>query len=135
MLLRVSPLSFNFRFMRGRSFALALLLYQAFFLNVVLPGHTRGLITLDHGGSSDACAACCASKSAKKSEVPTSPSPRDQANCAICHFAMRVTPAPAISLDLPKLGLLAVLPFPAPHTVESRAVVHTYLGRAPPDRA
>jgi hypothetical protein len=109
-----------------------LLGFQAFFLNVVIPGHTRGVITLS--GKSGVCSAadlgcpfCRHSGGPQKS--PTSKNPSD---CAICHLALRITTNPPIDFHLDDLGLLelAVIP-PRPAPIVA-TIVLVHFSRGPP---
>src|SRR5688572_21391981 len=92
------------RCMRLRVGRIALLVFQAVWLNAFLPGHERGVVTL--GG--DPSASCHAPRKAAASHgcCPTSkdddssnPSERGRAGrCAVCHFAARLTPPPPVDL-------------------------------------
>jgi hypothetical protein len=112
-----------------RSILGLLLVYQAFFLNVLLPGHTRGAITVD-GKHTPAACCCCGGKPAGGD--PAVPSQRDRDHCALCQFAGVLTPDPVVQLVIAELGLLDVLPTPAPAVAESRDLVTTYLACGPP---
>lgn len=63
----------------------ALVIFQFFFLNVFLPGHTRGAITID-GKSS--VASCCEGRPGKKH----SPTRQDRQCCAVCYLAAHYVP-------------------------------------------
>jgi len=121
---------------RLRPVAVALLLYEFFFLNVVVPGHNRGAITVDgkHIPDSAACCCCCggSDSSDTNGQPRKAPSRRDQKNCAICNFAARVVPATFLSLILPKLGLLETLPWSNPAVPVSIQAIPTYQSRGPP---
>ena len=115
--------------------AALLLLYQAFFLNVVVPGHTRGAITLDGKHAAARCPACCCCSPAADTDAggTHAPSQSDRDNCAICNFAAHVTPAPAIDfVPPPLLELLATLPLLQQPAVISADLSPTYYGRGPP---
>jgi hypothetical protein len=93
-----------------------LLAYQFVFLNVVLPGHTRGAITLD--GKHTACPMCCCCDSGGGGTDPgtgkqPAPSQHDRDNCALCNFAARLTFVVPPNLRLTEFHLLEILP-PAP---------------------
>lgn len=122
--------------LRSRWGLLLLLLQQAIFFNVIIPGHTRGAITLDGNHSGQSIRACCCEEpeaaESSSNQKKHAPSQRDRQNCAICNFAARVTPPPAISLTLPELGLLSLLPLPPPATVVAADFTPTYYGRGPP---
>jgi hypothetical protein len=117
-----------------RAGIICLLIYQAIFLNVVLPGHTRGAITLTGNSKLAGILAdgCCPRRDrghADKNKIPT---PKDRENCALCHMAARITAAPAVNLTLPKLGLTELLSVPAALEAEPFQWRPIYYGRAPP---
>ena len=117
----------------------ALLLYQFFFFNILLPGHTRGAITLDGKHQPEISSCCCCGEMpaapAKPNDPKSAPSQKDRENCAICNLAVRVMPAPIFTISLPPLTFLkSVDPEPAWHAA-SVASIPTYLGRAPPSEA
>jgi hypothetical protein len=111
------------------------ILFQFAWLNVVLPGHTRGVVTVP--GSKPAVHACCAddestSDTAAKPSERGEPTPSDRARCAICYFAAGVTtPPPALLAPTPS-GVAELLSLPAPESVLSRDFPPAYHGRAPP---
>ena len=110
-----------------RAFTIALLLFEALFLNVVIPGHTRGMIQLP---GSAPLPACCA---AKHSDSKQTPAENDRtSHCALCAFAARITIPPTIDFAPPPTGLLAVLPPPTAQGVEVVAFPFPFFGRAPP---
>lgn len=109
---------------------LFLLVFQSLFLNVIVPGHARGMITMDGRGGCPAC--CCRAASTGDRSHRQAPTPADRANCAICNFAARITWAAPPNLSLPELGLVQLLPLPPPAVAVSLQIVPTYLGRAPP---
>jgi hypothetical protein len=106
----------------------SLILFQFFWLNIVLPGHTRGMITVPGtppaGSVSDDC---CATHSDSKQ-----PTPDQQKHCAICNFAIGLFTPPVVNYDHLIRGLLHTLPIPPPAAVESDSPLLTYHGRAPP---
>jgi hypothetical protein len=126
--------------LRRKPIHLALLVFQFFWLNVVLPGHTRGIVTLPGatgcemadmaGASAHAC--CSAPRPAKSSRPPGSLPAKRAAQCAICAHSLRITPPPVFDLTPPRAGLLELLPPPAARVAESSGFFATYLGRAPP---
>src|SRR4051812_47753099 len=92
--------------MRSRGFCIALLVFQAVWLNAIVPGHTRGVVTLpgmscDAGPTVAAGARCCPAKGSSK--APAAPADRS-AHCAVCYFAARITPPPVIDLTPPPLA-------------------------------
>lgn len=126
-----------------RTGTVLLLLYQAFFLNVVVPGHTRGAITLTGrtgtGRLEDfGCGCCCASNPSRSTQSPASkqyPTPKDRENCAICNLAAHYTPPPVFDFALGGLGLLKLLPLPPPAVIPLRISIPTYYACGPPVQA
>ena len=116
----------------GRPAAAVLLVYQAVFLNVFLPGHTRGAITVD---GKHAAACCCCGGAVQRpagGHGPAAPSPDDRAHCALCEFAAGLTPDVSFRVTPDELGLLDLLPLPPPAVVCSRDLTPTYLACGPP---
>ncbi len=68
----------------------------------------------------------------KRAGQPAEPTQSERARCAVCHFALRMTPAPALDLKLPELALLTSVKTPLPAIVQSLPFAWTYFGRAPP---
>ena len=122
---------------RTRPAAVFLLVYQTVFLNVVLPGHTRGAITLDGRHTGDRAVCCCGDVGDKPADDDRRPVPsqRDRDHCSICNFAARVVPPTLPDLRLVPLGLVDRLPSPRPATVDPADRIVTYYGRGPPTHA
>ena len=119
--------------MRWRPGHLALLIFQIIWLNVILPGHMRGIVTLPGSGACEESGSSCCS--AKKNSNPSKPGQSNgnrAARCAICYFAARVTPPPVVDLRPPALELLAIQSPPARLEAISLERLCPYLGRAPP---
>jgi hypothetical protein len=122
--------------LRSRPFRLAVLLFQALWLNVVLPGHSRGAVSVPGGG----CEACRigAEKSSCHQPSPSKPNGSDPApgdpasHCAICYFAAMLSLPPAIDLSPPALRFLELRDVPIAERVVSTLFSATYDGRAPP---
>jgi hypothetical protein len=127
--------------MRSRALRIAILVFEALWLNVVVPGHTRGSVALpgERCPSCERCAAdpispCCDMPEGQPvASHPHSVPHRDPArHCAICYFAARLSLPVVFDFTHPPLGLLgAAAPQPAGHIV-SIPFVATYDGRAPP---
>jgi hypothetical protein len=112
-----------------------LLIYQALFLNVLLPGHTRGAITIDGKHTTDACPCCCCcggDKAATANPDFGMPSKRDREHCAFCEFAVGLISIPIVKFTLPEFGLLDVLPIAPPRVVISLDRISTYFACGPP---
>lgn len=68
---------------------LILACYVFAFFAIIVPGHTRGIVTV---AGSQAGIGCCASDA---SSGPTDgPTPTQRANCAVCHIAAMYTVPP-----------------------------------------
>jgi hypothetical protein len=122
--------------MRLRAARVLLLAFEIVWLNVIVPGHHRGVVSLP----GEACPNCTAladsplrcATCAKPHRDDSHPARDAAAHCAVCHFAARVTLPPVIDLTPPKLELLESQPMAAVATPLSIHHVLTYDGRAPP---
>jgi hypothetical protein len=122
--------------LKCRLLRLAMLLFQAIWLNAIVPGHQRGLV----GVPGERCAAghtnpgdCCAEMAASSGRRPASPASGDPAShCAICHFAAALLAPPPINLAPPPLEFLEILRLPSPAQIEVHSFPMPYDGRAPP---
>jgi hypothetical protein len=113
----------------GRALRIVLLVFEALFLNVIVPGHTRGIIQLP---GSKSVVSCCECQCSKEKQTPQ----KNRAeNCAICNFAARVTIPPAIDFAPPPTGLVEILPPPVCEKIQIVPLPPAYLGRAPPIRS
>lgn len=79
--------------------------FMTWLLVAFLPGHTRGLITMNSTGDGDACCApvvkkidCCATDDASATHAKK-PSASDKANCAVCAWAAGLLTIPPVSFD------------------------------------
>jgi len=123
--------------MRWRTLRIALLLFQALWLNVIVPGHQRGVVALP-GERCAACerperstSECCDMKEGgKREDVPPKGDPA--LHCAICYFAARVTPPDYVDLTPPPLRFSHQVPVPTAEIRTSIELVPTYEGRGPP---
>jgi hypothetical protein len=106
------------------------LAYQTFFLNVVVPGHTRGAITLTGQASMQRLKGCCCDS--KPGDSKDAPTPKDRQNCAICNLAAHYTLPPVVDFRLSELGLLTLLPISPAATIDPSDFVPTYYACGPP---
>lgn len=112
-----------------RSWCLAFLIYEALFLNVFIPAHTRGMVQLPGSHVAEPC--CCGMGETKK--CPTEKDKQKRAeNCAICAFAARLTIPAVIDLSLPPLARLGLIEQLSPRRIQVPAFPLSYHGRAPP---
>lgn len=71
-------------------------------------------------------------KSGAAEGAPGKPTAEQQRNCAVCYYALGITPPPVLDLDVPELGLLRVLPPPAPIECAELQHILTYYACGPP---
>jgi hypothetical protein len=112
------------------AFRYFLLIYLTLFLNVLLPGHTRGAITTDGKHSPASC--CCCGDPQPAQPNSGVPSQRDKDHCAICQFAAGLISVPVVWLKLDELGLLEIRPVATTAPVISLDRISTYFACGPP---
>ncbi len=113
-----------------RIFSLGLLAFQTMWLLLVLPGHTRGLVSWTP--SCESQVVCCPADGKVARSPDGQPTPEQQKNCAVCYYAVGLTPPPVLDLYVPDLGLLKILPtLPAPIHAEQQHIL-TYYACGPP---
>ena len=117
-----------------RAALISLLLFQTVWLTAVLPGHTRGVVTLPgyKSAAGHEVSDCCHPAPAGKNDPSQPADPTRAAHCAICFFAARLTVPVVIDLTPRALELAFVRPVPVAERVASLEFIPTYLGRAPP---
>jgi len=92
---------------------IALAVFELVWLNVIIPGHTRGSVTMPccsceaqtQPQTQNGPAASCPLCAAKKTEHHE-PTPSDREHCALCFFAAHLSTPPALDLSAPKLRFL-----------------------------
>jgi hypothetical protein len=94
--------------MIGRGGKILFIVWQMAWLNVIVPGHTRGAVTLPSG--SGVRVSCCSSDGAKSN--PTAPTSGQRARCAICYFAAGLSAPTFFSTNLNFLRLRQAAPLP-----------------------
>jgi len=107
----------------------AILLFQSFWLNVVIPGHTRGVVQLPGGRTVECCPFCKPISSGDSSDKPK---PGPPATCAICFFAAHMSVPPAIDLSPGPLRFLHLLVAETARRVSYPKAFVPYDGRGPP---
>jgi len=126
--------------MRATWLRILILLFEALWLNVIVPGHRRGMVPLP-GESCEAMGmagassarACCEHRSNGQS-TPTHQGDPAQ-HCAICYFAARLTVPPPIDFAPRPTALAERIKPIAPVVAVSFAFPATYDGRGPPMNA
>jgi hypothetical protein len=128
--------------MRWRTLRIAVLVFQAIWLNVVVPGHKRGAVA-DAGWSCAACDALPAPQADSSCPRCDSNGPPTHGNqppahddpaqhCAICHFAAHLSLPPAIDLSLSPHFLVETAQAFTAASAPAFTFASTYDGRAPP---
>jgi len=111
------------------------LVFQAFWLNVVVPGHQRGIVQLPGAvaAASRYRAPClsCGCDAAPKSSKSDSPASRS-GTCAICFFAAHLSIPPTVDLSLARLNFLHRLRPMVEEDRIARIVVTPFDSRGPP---
>src|SRR5436190_869160 len=107
------------------------ILFQFFWLNVIVPGHVRGKLTVT-GSAPAAAGSCCTSAAHKTPGKPQQPTPDQQQRCAVCYVAAGHTLPPVYNFDLRLTGNVWT---PIPEVVEKKPIAafpRTYDANAPP---
>jgi hypothetical protein len=90
---------------RRRAPGILLILFQAVWFNVILPGHQRGVVQLPGASGTPSC--CCCTDGGGPGATGTPLTPGDRAkNCAICFFAAHLSLPPVFTFDHALLPLL-----------------------------
>jgi hypothetical protein len=76
----------------------ALVIFQCLFLNVFVPLHTRGAISLD-GKSRGGTASCCSKPDPGSKHEKNSPTPEDRRSCAVCYLVSAYVPVDPVILE------------------------------------
>jgi len=126
--------------MRATWLRILILLFEALWLNAIVPGHQRGMVplpgesceTMGMAGPSSA-RACCEHRSDGRSTPIQHGDPAQ--HCAICYFAARLTVPPPIDFAPRPTALVERVKQTAPVIAVSLAVPATYDGRGPPMNA
>jgi hypothetical protein len=129
--------------MSSRVLRIAILLFEALWLNVIVPGHTRGIVVFAPGVNAASCPACqtaavdtcpfCAGTNpAGSSKTPTQ---QDRSNCAICQFMAHLSLPPVYDFRPAALKQLELLPVPQPQSRTSLALIEHDHCRGPPARS
>ena len=108
-----------------RSKPLRILLAAVWFLwtAIIIPGHTRGAITVDGKQT----IGCCEGKQHDKSQPV-----RSSSNCAVCHLAAKLMPASSFNIELKPGELLEIITLRPTAAPAVAGVVLTLRSRAPP---
>ena len=121
--------------MRSRALHILVLAWQALWLLVLVPGHTRGQILVPgsaapaavaHGGPTlSAIEGCCATPDAGQPERPGG-------RCAVCQFIASMSTPPTVVLPAAELTLLDLLPPADAPAIVARRAVRDLRARGPP---
>jgi hypothetical protein len=115
------------------------ILFQFVWLNIVTPGHIRGLVTVGNEARSESAKSsthgCChADGPADSSDSSKAPAPTDEQkrNCAVCFFAAGLTLPPVFVFEHSLQGEVGRVAIPAPEQIVVRQHAPAFHGRAPP---
>ena len=116
---------------------IAVLIWFASWLMLVMPGHKRGIVQVPGGDAQEIASACSEPQPSccDPAESPQSPPrPGDPAqHCAICFLKAHLTDAPPATFYTPFLGELDELAFLIEDSVaDEQAAPDRVRGRAPP---
>jgi hypothetical protein len=114
-------------------FIFVLAAFWTLWMNVLLPGHTRGLITVAGYQEGAAAKACCMDEEGAGEKKSQGPSKERVANCALCAFAAHLTTPPVLDLVARPGDLLCLLPEPRVEGVTTLELVLAYMERGPPE--
>jgi hypothetical protein len=112
--------------MRRRGLCLVLLIFEALWLNVIVPGHRRGIVQLP--GACPLCAASPVHSSSSHTDSPAS----SPATCAICSFAAHLSTPPPIDLAPAPTHFLHRLAHDVPETLHLPLIPVSFDARGPP---
>jgi hypothetical protein len=122
--------------MQFRAINFFLLVFQTIFLNVIVPGHERGVVQLPGSACEQCCGcdqpatkSCCAGRGDPSKHAPK---PDRASHCAICSFAAHLCVPPVFRLTLEPLGLAEILSPAAPLVAPSIPARLPERSRAPP---
>jgi hypothetical protein len=120
--------------MGRRWLVFAFAVFQTIWLNVIVPGHQRGIVQLP--GSHSSCPDCCCNcrNGPAESNHPkngNAPAPKP-AGCAICFFAAHLSIPPVVDFTLPPHRLLGAVPDEIAHHLFARICFIPFDGRGPP---
>ena len=117
----------------------SIILFQFLWLNVVIPGHTRGMITVP--GSFANCApepsaeVCCPITAGGDRDNENTPTPEQRRCCAVCYVAAGYTLPPIFQIDLTPADLIHDAPQRAVTQVASHHTPLPYFPNGPPTPA
>lgn len=120
--------------MIARLISFGLLGFHVLWLLVILPGHTRGAISWSKSDSAPAVEAdsCCSVKKTSAPNKKSEPTDKQKRNCAVCAYALGLTPPPVHDFTPPALKLIDILPLPRAIVLAEQAHRLTYYACGPP---
>ncbi len=124
---------------RSNTLRIAVLLWFAVWLLLVMPGHKRGIVTVPGAEQAQASCcepgpSCCDALAESACCTPDDDRPADPArHCAICFLKSHLNNPPPVTLYTPFLGELDELTFPIESSIaDDQAAPLRLRGRAPP---
>jgi len=122
---------------RSNPLRIAVLVWFAGWLVLVMPGHKRGIVEVPGGDAQEVASSCCEPQPSccdAADGSQTTPRPTDPAkHCAICFLKAHLTNPPPVTLYTPYLGELDELAFAIESSIaDAQAAPSRVRGRAPP---
>jgi hypothetical protein len=118
--------------MIARTGRVLLILWQAWCLNVFLPAHTRGAMTVPDVKHAAAGGHACCAHGEKPSNPSDKPTPDQRSRCAVCYFAAGLTTPAVVDYRLFEFGAVEMLEVPPPNVAVSSAYPLPYYACGPP---
>lgn len=91
----------------------ALIFFQFFFVNVFVPGHTRGAVTIDGKREAPCCERMARAERMRAGKAGTgkgsesdSPTSKDRQCCAVCYLVSHYTPVEPMVFDVGVMELI-----------------------------
>src|SRR4051812_41102224 len=114
-----------------RGIRIAVLIFYGVWFNAVVPGHTRGAVTLPDTGRS--IHSCCGEEASASKQTQNRNAPgKRAARCAVCFFAAHQVPAAGFDSVPRYLGQASIVPIPVYRVPILPSAIASYDGRAPP---
>jgi hypothetical protein len=120
--------------MRWRPWHLLFIAFQAIWLNIIIPGHTRGAMPMIGSACDDVACQSAPTQTTHAAcehcKIPNAPAKNH--GCAICAFAATLATPPPFDLSLPPLALLRSIENARAQPLVAREVLIPFFSCGPP---
>jgi hypothetical protein len=106
--------------------------YVVVWFNLVVPGHTRGIVSLPATCEFKQSTSCCAAEKSQPSK--NQPTPLQKKNCAVCYVAATYTAVAWFTIDLAPFGDVIALHRDVAAPVPTVEFPLTHYATGPPAR-